>query len=101
MTSACSQPATTRPISRRVWGGSHGHLSNAQAAAALARLVGPDTETVVAMHLSQENNRPSVAVRELAAAVGAELVAGEDGRPEARTPDRVPHDLLRGPGLAA
>ena len=68
-------------------GGSHGHLSNAQAAAALARLVGPDTETVVAMHLSQENNRPSVAVRELAAAVGAELVAGEDGRPEARTPD--------------
>ncbi len=39
------------------------------------------------MHLSQENNRPSVAVRELAAAVGAELVAGEDGRPEARTPD--------------
>ena len=67
--------------------GVRGHLSNAQAAAALRELVGPDTETVVAMHLSQENNRPSVTVRELAAAVGAEPASGEDGRPEARTPD--------------
>lgn len=68
-------------------GGPTGHLSNAQAAAALGRLVGPDTETVVAMHLSRENNRPSVALRALAEAVGAEVVAGEDGRPEARTAD--------------
>lgn len=68
-------------------GGPCGHLSNAQAAAALGRLVGPDTETVVAMHLSQDNNRPSVCVRTLAEAVGAEVTAGEDGRPEARTPD--------------
>ena len=66
--------------------GPTGHLSNDQAADALRELVGPDTETVVAMHLSQENNRPSVAVRALAAAVGAEVVTGEDGRPEARTP---------------
>ena len=68
-------------------GGPTGHLSNAQAAHALGRLVGEDTETVVAMHLSQENNRPSVCVRTLAEAVGAEVVPGEDGRPEARTPD--------------
>ena len=68
-------------------GGPTGHLSNAQAAEALGRLVGPDTETVVAMHLSQENNRPSLCVRTLAEAVGAEVGAGEDGRPEARTPD--------------
>lgn len=68
-------------------GGARGHLSNAQAATALAQLVGPDTETVVAMHLSQENNRPSVCVRTLAAATGAEVATGEDGRPEARTPD--------------
>lgn len=67
--------------------GPTGHLSNAQAAAALRDLVGEDTETVVAMHLSQENNRPSVAVRALAEAVGAEPLPGEDGRPEARTPD--------------
>ena len=67
--------------------GPTGHLSNAQTATALARLVSDDTETVVAMHLSQENNRPSICLRELAGAVGAELVNGEDGRPEARTPD--------------
>lgn len=68
-------------------GGPTGHLSNAQAAEALRQLVGEDTETVVAMHLSQENNRPSVCVRTLAAAVGAVVGADEDGRPEARTPD--------------
>ena len=68
-------------------GGPTGHLSNAQAAEAIARLVGPDTETVVAMHLSQENNRPSLCVRTLAEAVGAEVGPSEDGRPEARTPD--------------
>ena len=67
--------------------GSCGHLSNAQAAAALGELVGEDTECVVAMHLSQENNRPSVCLRTLAEAVGAEVVAGEDGRDEARTRD--------------
>ncbi len=67
--------------------GPTGHLSNAQAAAALEQLVGEDTETVVAMHLSQENNRPSVCVRMLAAAVGAVVGADEDGRPEARAPD--------------
>lgn len=67
--------------------GPRGHLSNAQAAEALGRLVGPDTETVVAMHLSQENNRPSICVRALAEAVGAQVTAGQEGRPEARTPD--------------
>lgn len=68
-------------------GGARGHLSNAQAATALAQLVGPDTETVVAMHLSQENNRPSLCVRTLAEAVGARVAPGDDGRTEARTPD--------------
>lgn len=67
--------------------GPTGHLSNAQAAAALTELVGPDTETVMALHLSQENNRPSIAVRTLAKAVGAEVMPGDHGRPEARTPD--------------
>ncbi len=66
-------------------GGDHGHLSNDQAAEALPQLVGPDTETVIAMHLSQENNRPSIAVRTLAASVGAQ--AANDTFTEARTPD--------------
>lgn len=65
--------------------GPHGHLSNDQAAAALEELVTPDTETVVAMHLSHENNRPSVAVRTLAQAVGALPVEGS--LTEARTQD--------------
>lgn len=50
-----------------------GHLSNAQAADALPGLVTERTERVVAMHISQENNRPSLAVRVLAAALGAAL----------------------------
>lgn len=66
-------------------GGDHGHLSNDQAADALRELVGPQTEVVVGMHLSQENNRPSVAVRTLAEAVGAAAV--NDTFTEARTPD--------------
>lgn len=66
-------------------GGERGHLSNAQAAEALRELVDEDTETVVAMHLSQENNRPSTCVRTLAEAVGAAAV--DDTWGEARTPD--------------
>lgn len=50
-----------------------GHLSNEQAAGALRELVTDRTEHVVAMHISQENNRPSLAVRALAAAVNAKL----------------------------
>lgn len=71
-------------LKRRV-GGELGHLSNDQAAAAARELVGPGTETLVAMHVSQKNNRPSLAVRALAEAVGAE---GANGAfTEARTPD--------------
>lgn len=51
----------------------HGHLSNDQAALAAEQLVGSSTQSLVAMHISQENNRPSLAVRALAQAVGAQL----------------------------
>lgn len=50
-----------------------GHLSNAQAAEAAVQLVTERTEQLVAMHISQENNRPSLAVRALAEALGATL----------------------------
>ena len=50
-----------------------GHLSNEQAAAAVQALVTERTEHLVAMHISQENNRPSLAVRALADALGATL----------------------------
>lgn len=65
--------------------GEVGHLSNAQAAEALPHLVTHDTETIVALHLSQENNRPSIAVRALAQAVGA--TEANPTFTEARTPD--------------
>ena len=50
-----------------------GHLSNAQAADAIPQLVSAHTEELVAMHISQENNRPGLAVRALADALGATL----------------------------
>ena len=50
-----------------------GHLSNAQAAEAVQTLVTARTEQLIAMHISQENNRPSLAVRTLAEALGATL----------------------------
>lgn len=50
-----------------------GHLSNDQAAEAVGSLVTNRTEQVIAMHISQENNRPSLAVRALAEALGAHL----------------------------
>ena len=50
-----------------------GHLSNEQAAEAAATLITDRTEHLVAMHISQENNRPSLAVRALAASLGATL----------------------------
>ena len=71
-------------LKRRVAGDS-GHLSNDQAAEAVGALITRDTETIVALHLSQENNRPSLAVRTLAEAVGAQ--AANDTFTEARTPD--------------
>ena len=66
-------------------GGEYGHLSNEQAAEALPTLVTRDTETVIALHLSEENNRPSLAVRALAQAVGAEPT--DTTGTEARTTD--------------
>ena len=65
--------------------GTRGHLSNDQAAEALPLLVTDDTETIVAMHISQKNNRPSLAARALADAVDARFVEGS--KMEARTKD--------------
>ena len=56
-------------LKRRV-GGQHGHLSNAQAAAALATLRHDRLNTVVAAHLSERNNRPNLVSRAFAAVLG-------------------------------
>ena len=55
-------------LKRRV-GGELGHLSNDQAAAELTRLLSDRLEFVVGMHLSENNNAPSVARRALEGAL--------------------------------
>lgn len=52
---------------------SKGHLSNDQASAAARKLVTDRTEQLVAMHISQDNNRPSLTVKSYAEALGATL----------------------------
>lgn len=60
------------PMLKRRVGGQHGHLSNAAAAAALALLAHAGLKTVVAAHLSAQNNRPELARAALAAALQCE-----------------------------
>lgn len=52
------------PLKQRIASRS-GHLSNEQARDLVDRLAHQDLEIVVGMHLSAENNRPELAVREL------------------------------------
>lgn len=51
-------------------GGRYGHLENAQAAALLGQVETRRLQHLVAAHLSQENNRPELATRALASALG-------------------------------
>ena len=50
-----------------------GHLSNDQAAGAARGLVTDRTEQLIAMHISQDNNRPSLTVKSYAKALAATL----------------------------
>ncbi|WP_251197953.1 MBL fold metallo-hydrolase [Anaerotardibacter muris] len=50
-------------------GSDHGHLSNAQAAAALESLISDKLETVVALHISENNNTYRIPVETLRAVV--------------------------------
>jgi len=51
----------TPALKRRV-AGPGGHLSNAEAAWMLRRMVGPELHTLVLSHLSEKNNRPELAL---------------------------------------
>jgi len=66
MLAASSYP----PFLKKRVGGTHGHLSNTCAAEIAAALKHPGLSTVVAAHLSQENNRPALAQATLAQALG-------------------------------
>lgn len=67
-------PAYPPALKRRI-GGPWGHLANAEAAQILAEIDRGRLRTVMAAHLSQQNNRPRFARQALAAALGA---ASED-----------------------
>lgn len=56
-------------LKRRI-AGAHGHLSNEQAAAALAQLAHDALHTVIAAHLSEQNNLPELARAAFARALG-------------------------------
>jgi phosphoribosyl 1,2-cyclic phosphodiesterase len=56
------------PLKQRILS-TTGHLSNEAAAAALARLVGPATRAVVALHVSRHNNTAALAERTFARAL--------------------------------
>lgn len=55
------------PMLKRRISGSFGHLDNAQAAALLRRIDAHRLQHIVAAHLSEQNNRPEIARRSLAA----------------------------------
>jgi phosphoribosyl 1,2-cyclic phosphodiesterase len=62
--------STYPPFLKRRVGGAYGHLAN-EAAAAIAQAIRPrGLKQVVAAHLSEQNNRPELARRALAAAMG-------------------------------
>jgi len=56
------------PLKQRI-GGRMGHLSNRQAGECLKSVWKPGLHTVVLAHLSEENNRPELAIREVEQAV--------------------------------
>jgi phosphoribosyl 1,2-cyclic phosphodiesterase len=63
------------PVLKRRIGGPWGHLANAEAARILGAIDHARLRTVVAAHLSQQNNRPELAREALAAVLDTELDA--------------------------
>ncbi len=61
------------PLKRRI-ASRTGHLSNEKARAGIERLAHSGLEVVVGMHLSQTNNRPDLAARELGAVLAGSRV---------------------------
>ena len=57
------------PFLKQRIAGPGGHLANGEAAELLPELLGAETRTVVAVHLSRTNNRPAIAADSLGAAL--------------------------------
>jgi phosphoribosyl 1,2-cyclic phosphodiesterase len=61
------------PFLRQRVGGDYGHLTNSQAAALLQAVAHNGLKHVLAAHLSEQNNRPELAQRQLAAVLNCAL----------------------------
>ncbi len=72
-------------LQQRIRGG-RGHLSNAQGGALAAELAGPSLRAVVLLHLSETNNTPALAERDVTAALRRTKYRG----PVTAAPRRVP-----------
>ena len=67
-----------------------GHLSNAQAAEAVAKLAGPKTKHIILAHLSEKNNMPQLALQEVSNAF-----TSDEGTPNISiAPRRAAHPLI-------
>jgi len=64
--------STYPPFLKQRVGGAYGHLANAAAGAIAQALQGSGLRQVVAAHLSEQNNRPELAQRALATALGCD-----------------------------
>lgn len=60
------------PALKQRVGGDYGHLSNHQAADVLAKMNTTDLQRVIAMHISEKNNDPGLAVNALSTALGCD-----------------------------
>lgn len=60
------------PALKRRVGGDYGHLSNQQAAAVLDKMNTDSLQRVIAMHISEKNNDPGLAVSALSEALGCD-----------------------------
>ena len=72
-------------LQQRIRGG-RGHLSNVEAAALASELVGPTVRAIALLHLSEANNRPELAEREVTRAARRAGYAGPVVAAARRTP---------------
>jgi phosphoribosyl 1,2-cyclic phosphodiesterase len=80
-------------------GGSHGHLSNEAAAGILQAIDRSCLQTVVAAHLSQQNNDPALVRAALAAVLGRGADMHADGGVQARDGEAVLAIATQGDGV--
>ena len=59
-----------------------GHLSNKSSAYYLHEIIGDKTETIILAHLSEENNKPEIAYKELEDTLKKTIITAEETKKE-------------------